>query len=407
MHNGLKKSITTLIQNSFYMNDTKKTDPLLSIADFTRLANTHDQHCISIYIPTSRTGEMVDKKLGQLTLKNKLKELKIDLKDYQLKDHEIDNLLYPATELINDQHFWRNQSDCLVIFITQEGMQYFAFPIDQEAFTYVADHFYLLPLLPLLNNDGKFFILALSLNQVTFYEATPFSITKVYVEDLIPEKLEEAVGYDIAQKGIQFRTGNANNKSAIFHGQGSGKDDKNMEIEKFLRAVDKGLMKLIKNESAPLILACVDHYFPIYNNISNYAFIFDQHIGGNHDTTDPYILHEMAWSLIELFFLEKRNEKKTILQNQAPSGKTSFDLNDIIPASIEGKIDTLFLKKYNDRYGIYDQVNRSLIIDEEQKLGQASLYNLAAVQTLLKGGTAYLSETMPVKGTNINALYRY
>lgn len=389
------------------MNHTKKADHLLSNADFSKLANTHDQHCISIYIPTSRAGEIVDKKLGQLTLKNKLKELKKDLKDYQLKEHEIDNLLYPAMELINDHHFWRNQSDCLVIFLTREGMQSFSFPIDQEAFTYIADHFYLLPLLPLVNNHGKFYILALSLNQVKFYEATPFSITEVYVEDLVPEKLEEVVGYDIAQKGIQFRTGNASNKSAIFHGQGSGKDDKNIEIEKFLRAVDQGLMKLIKNESAPLILACVDHYYPIYRNISSYPFIFDQHIGGNHEKTDPYILHEMAWSIIEPLFLEKRSEKKTLLQNQPPSGKTSFDLNDIIPASIEGKIDTLFVKKDEDRFGIYDQVNRSLIIDEEQKLGQASLYNLAVVQTLLKGGTAYLSENMPVKGTHINALYRY
>lgn len=389
------------------MNHTNKSDQLLSIAAFTKLANTHDQHCISIYIPTSRAGELVDKKLGPLTLKNELKQLKRDLKDYQLKEHEIENMLHPVTHLIKDQHFWRNQSDCLVIFLHQEGMQYFSLPIHQASFTYIADHFYLLPLIPLINTDTKFFLLTLSLNEVSFYEATAFSITSVYIEDLVPEKLEETVGHDIVDKGIQFRTADPSNQSAIFHGQGSGKDDKTSEIEKHFRAVDQGIMKLIKNESAPLILACVDHYHPIYSSISNYPSVFDQHIGGNHEKTDPFLLHEMAWELIAPFYDHKRNTMKELICNEPPSGKTSFDLNDIIPAAVDGKIDTLFLIPSKDRYGIYDQINRTLIIDEEQNKGQVSLFNLVAVQTILKGGTVYLSETMPIKGSHINALFRY
>lgn len=51
---------------------------LISRIDFTRLAKIHDQHCVSIYVPTHRAGEEVDKKQGQLLLKNRIKNLKTD-----------------------------------------------------------------------------------------------------------------------------------------------------------------------------------------------------------------------------------------------------------------------------------------------------------------------------------------
>ena len=133
-------------------------------------------------------------------------------------------------------------------------------------------------------------------------------ITEVYVEDLVPEKLEEVVGYDFQHKSLQFRSGQGGSAGAMFHGQGAGKDDKDAEVEKFFRAVDKGLMKLIKDENAPLILACVDHYQPIYAKITDYPNLFHQNIGGNHEETDPLLLHEMAWSLVEGYFQQQRKK---------------------------------------------------------------------------------------------------
>ena len=98
-----------------------------------------------------------------------------------------------------------------------------------------------------------------------------------------------------------------------------------------------------------------------------------------------------------------------MLRDLSSYGKTSFDLNDIIPAAIDGRIDVLFIQNEKDKFGLYDKVNRSLIVDENIKTNQASLYNLAAVQTWLKGGHVYLVEKdeMPLERTSINALFRY
>lgn len=381
----------------------------ISRNEFAKLANIHDLYCVSVYIPTSRAGMEVDRNHAQITLINNLKILKLTLKDCNLSNTEIDEFLSPLYDLVNESQFWRHQSDCLAIFMNKQQLKYYTLPIDQDEFTYVSDHFYLLPIMPLFTGDGSFYILSLSLQDVKLFEGTRHTISEVDVEDLLPQKLEEVVGYDFQNKSLQFRSGQGGDAGAIFHGQGSGKDDRNMEVEKFLRAVDKGLMMLIKDEEAPLILACVDYYQPIYAKVTNYNHLFPQNIGGNHEETDPFLLHEMAWLLVEEHFQKQRKKLGKKIRRMSSKGKTSFDLNDIIPAAMDGRVEILFVQHDKDKFGLYDKLNRSLIIDENIKTSQASLYNLAAVQTWLKGGHVFVVEKdeMPFKGTNINALFRY
>jgi hypothetical protein len=381
----------------------------ISKNDLNILAGIHDQHCVTIYVPTSGPDEKKDKNHGQIRLKNSLKKLKQTLKAYNLSDNEIENYLTPVEDLLDDGRLWREQYGCLAIYLNKERLRFYQLPIDQDEFTYVSDHFYVLPVMPLFSDKGQFFILSLSLQNVKLFDCTPYSISEVSIEDLVPEKLEEVVGYDYQNKNLQYRSGQGGSSGAMFHGQGSGKDDKDGEIEKFLRAVDKGLMKLLRDEEAPLILACVDHYLPIYAKITNYANLFQQNIKGNHEEKDPHLLHEMAWSLVKDYFLRRRKSIAKLLMDRSSSGKTSFDLNDIIPAAIDGRIEALFIQNDRDKYGLYDIVNRSLIIDENIKANQASLYNLAAIQTWIKGGRVYLvdKEDMPFQHTSINALFRY
>lgn len=382
---------------------------LISRSGFTKLANTHDQHCVSIYIPTYRAGHDADIKKGQITLKNCLKEVRAKLKHYQLGDHEIEDYLEPAENLLTDYNFWKNQSDCLAIFISNSLVKIYTLPVEQPEFTYVADHFYLLPIFPVLTYEHKFYLLNLSLNKVKFYESTRYSITEINLEGIVPEKLEEVVGYNYQSKSLQFRTGQGGDAGVIYHGQGSGKEDKEMETEKFLRAVDQSLMSIIKEDDSPLVLACVDHYFPMYKKITSYSNVYARHVKGNHEDTPPKMLHEMALEEVNDFFYKNRKNAAKRLNEQSSVGKISFDLNDIIPAAIDGRIESLFIQKLKDRFGLYDKINRSLIIDEGQKAKQASLFNLAAVQTWLKDGDVFIveKEEMPIEGTNINALFRY
>jgi len=389
--------------------NTEIQNGLMSEKQFMELANVHDRHCISIFIPTFRAGEDVDSRKGQLRLKNQLKELKKKLKELELSENEIKNRMAPIQPLLEDVHFWRNQSDGLAIFLTKENLEYFTLPVHFDEITYVADHFYLIPVFPLFNDDGKFYLLALSQQQIDFYECSRHSITEVFVEDLTPERLEDAVGYDYRDKSLQFRSPQGGSTGALFHGHGSGKDDKRQEIEKFFRAVDDGLMNLLNDEKAPLVLACVDHYFPIYKNVSRYTNLFEKNVSGNPKEEDPVFLHEQAWSMLENYFKQERKGKIEQYNRFSASDKTMDQLEEILPACFDGRIDTLFIQKGKDRFGTYHEGNRQVQFDKDPSVYSDSLFNLAVIHTLRNSGNVYLEdkEEMPENKRPICALLRY
>ncbi len=86
----------------------------------------------------------------------------------------------------------------------------------------------------------------------------------------------------------------------------------------------------------------------------------------------------------------------------------SIDLNDVMPAAANGQVKALFLRKDTDRYGYYDKINSTLIINGVKRSGDASLHNTAAIETWRHGGQVYLleAEKMPVPGTFVNAVMR-
>lgn len=391
--------------------ERKDRDSLLSEKEFRQLSGVHDSNCISIYIPTERAGEQVDKKHGQLRLKNSLKQVRTMLEQAGLSENEIGEILGGVEGLLGDVQFWRNQSDGLAIFIHEEKMYHYTLPLHFKTHACVGDHFYLLPVIPFFNDDGTFYLLVLSQQRVNLFECSRHFITEVYIEDLTPERLEDVVGYDYREKSLQHRSQQGGEAGTMFHGQGAGKDDKQKETEKFFRAVDAGLMKILHNEDAPLVLACVDHYFPVYKEITAYQHLFDKHVSGNPDNADPLLLHEEAWLLVEDYFRNQRESKRKQIQDLSAGGKTSREIGEIVPASIEGRVDTLFIQEGKDQYGIYDRTRRSVITEENEsdRLYHASLYNMAAVNTLRNGGRVFLaaSEAMPLKDDEIHALMRY
>jgi hypothetical protein len=378
----------------------------LSKKQVAKLAKVHDQHCISIYLPVSDVGDVNQKDHGRLLLKNQLKSLHAGLSHYGLSHTEITDYLEPVYNLLEDENLWRYQPDCLAIFLHDHTMNYFFLPGKFREVSYVSDHFYLKPVLSQFNGHGRFFLLALSLGSVQLYEGNAYQISAIDIEEFLPGKLEDVVGYDFQDKSLQFRTGQA---GTVYHGQGIGKDDKLKETEKYFRAVDKGLLKILNGDNVPLILACVDEHYPIYAQVTRYQNLFPKHLSGNADNADLSSLHASAWDLVKGVFDEGRNKARNAFKNLSSGEKTSIDLNDIIPAAIEGRVSSLFIQQGKDRFGLYDKTNGTLMVDEKPGLMQASLYNLAAVHTWLNNGRVFIetSGDMPFAGSEINALFRY
>jgi hypothetical protein len=374
------------------------------------LVQINEPHCISIFIPTNRAGQEVTQNVDQKNLKNKIKEVKHKLESYSLKEREISKLLEPLTGLLNDPGFWKYQSDGLAIFRNHDFFEYYTIPVAFEPYSYIADHFYTLPLMPYINDEVKFFLLALSIGNVKFYEGFPHQINEVVMDDLLPGKLQEVVGFDFEEKNLQFRTGNDARGGANFHGHGStSEEEKKLEITKYFKAVNEGLMKFLNGKKTPLLLATVDYLVPLYNDVNDYKYIQREFIAGNPEYEEPVYLHERARELLEGQYDQVRKEKVKAFEYELSNQKASYNEEEIIKAAIDKRIDTLFVNKSEELWGIYDKENYKILIRDKEDAQSSDLLNLAAAHTILNSGRVYLAgpESVPEPASKLNAIFRY
>lgn len=376
---------------------------------FETLANKHYAHCVSIYLPMPKIGKEQKEHLAQANLKSCIKEVHKTLSEYQLHEDEINKYIKPIEELIINSELWRNPSEGLAIFLDSEELTYYMLPIPFETKTYVASHFYLKPLLPLYHENGIYYLLELSQDYVKLYEASKYSFKDLHLKSFAPDQLEKAVGFDYRPKMLQFRSGQDAFSSGSFHGHGEGKDDKKKELFTFFRAIDKGLMLEIKNHDAPLIIACVNELFNNYKEANTYPNLFNKNISGDPEFIEKNQLHKDSWKLIKAYFGKTKQTKLNQFTELYNTPKTSYQISDIIPAALNGKIDTLFVENNTDLYGTYNKLNGKIKLDKERKINNASLTNLTALKTFLQGGKVYLldADEMPIKGRSLNALFRY
>jgi len=382
-------------------------------SEFDKLKSIHSSNCLSIYIPThvaNEEGEGIKK--DQTRLKNELKEAEKQLNILEYKQPQIDSFLKPVGALIDDIDFWRHQSNGLAIFYDNDELRTYSIPRSFNPITYVGTQFYLKPMTDLLHRSGRHFILQLSLGEVKLYQATENTISEVKIDDLVPNKLTEAVGSDLEDSHLERRSGQGEKggSEGIYHGQGAGSDtEKKKEALKYFREVDEGLMKLLHDESSPLIVACVDYLYPIYQEANSYKDLADSHISGNFEDREITVLKEKAWEIVSEKSKDRVKEDKKKVSASLNENKASDKIDEIVHASISGRTEILFLKEDEEVWGTYDREDGSVKISEVRKVGDTGLFNLAAIKTIENGGEVYLlpHEEMPIEESSANALFRY
>lgn len=370
--------------------------------------------CISIFLPTHRAG--LDWKQDPIRLKNLLREAEEKLSEHDVAAERIEELLEPARLLLPDDDFWKHQSDGLAVFLAGKGMRNYRLPRRFDELVLVQDRFYVKPLLPLLSGDGRFHLLAMSQNQVRLFEGTRDGLREIDLAD-IPESLRDAVGYDWQERSLQFHTGagpsgggspTGRSRQAIFHGHGEPEDDAKEEIEVFFRAVDEGVRGLIDDLHEPLLVAAVDYERALYRKVSKHPHLLEEGISGNPERVHVNDLHERAWEIVEPVFRAEVEHAAERYEELASAGKVNSNPKEIVPAAVDGRVDTLFIPRGQRLWGRYDEETRTVTLNDGEAPGIVDLFDSAAVKTLTQGGTVYSVNDEEIPGVGpMAAIYRY
>ena len=383
---------------------------ILNPVAFKELLAHQGKWCVSLYMPTHRVGR--DQQQNPIRLKNLLAESETKLLANGLRRPEAESLMRPAEELLWNRDFWQHQANGLAIFLTSDFYKVYRLPIDFEELLMIGTSFHIKPLLPGLGRGIKFYVLALSLNNVRLFEGNADSISEVQLN--FPTSMEETLNEDDGERSFNMlsgssRSGEGRVGAGSLHGHGED-DDQKKDILRFFQSVNQGLNDLLEDKNIPMVLAGVEYLIPIYREASSYQNLLEDPIVGNPERENPKELHEKAWKIVKPIFEE--SQKKAFEKFEQLSGQRSdlaiTDIRAAVKAATVGQMETLFVPLGVQKWGRYDAQNHKVHLAQEPGEEDEDLLDFAAAQTILNSGQVFAvpQEQMP-GGGEIAAILRY
>lgn len=376
--------------------------------EFLSVARNH--FCVSIFLPTHRAGKEIQQ--DSVRLKNLLREAEAELMRNGIRKLKAGELLAPAQQLQARAGFWRYQSDGLALFLAPGFFQYLRLPLNFHEFLSVEERFQIQPLLPLFTAGGRFYLLAFSKKQVRVFEGSDYSLSTIEL-DGIPRSMREMMKYEVHEGLYNVHSGggypSAKKKEVgVFHGQGGGLDDSEAKLLNYCQLIDRGLHRLLRSETAPLVIAAVQEAASVYRRANTYNHLIPGVIEGNPDLLRELELHRAAWNVLRPHFEQARNQALASYNELAGSPRVSNLLKETLLAAHQGRILSVILPLNVQRWGRYNFEQDELIGHDERQPGDEDLLNLIAIQTILHDGAVYAMapEEMPEYSVAA-AVFRY
>jgi len=381
----------------------------LTFSELLRLSSPETAPCVSIYLSTHRKGMEINEHQDQLAFKQAIKEAESALRSSGLDDSRIAKMLKPANVLLSDKKFWHHMLDSLVLFVSPDEFNFYLLPYSFDPLVDVSSEFYLLPLITQIEAEDHYLLLKLSKKEVKLYDITRTESNEVDTLGLLPQNLRAVAGSDVEEESLQFHSTNPRTGTSQFHGHGAGKDDEGTELIEYFREIDRGLNKLLPDQSAKLLIATVNGQFGEYKAVSKYRSLFPESIPGNPDGVAINTLAGKGWKIIDEERKKEIHEQVNRYREMSTKENTNSRFSEVIPACINGRVDTLFVAEGARQFGIYNPELNRVELHDSRAADDIELINHAAIDVIRQKGTVISlnRDTMPEPESPVNAVYRY
>lgn len=371
-------------------------------------------HSLSIFIPTHQRGRAVNEGQDLIAFKNHVQAARLALEAQDLRSNDIADLLQPLEDLLADPLFWRHQQAGLAVFRSPDYLAVFRSPLPLPDAHRLGPRFWLGPLLPFAQPFAGFYVLQISKKEALLHRADAFGMTPVDLSDELPAGLAEVTQYYDFEEELQGRPSGGGGLTAAYTSDDSNREQKEKDhlLADYFRLVDAAVTaRLGAAQTAPLLLASVAYFQPLYRAVNSYPHLHAGGLTGNFDHTPPPELHALATALLGDGLAHTQQQRVAEYQNGSGSGLVAPDTRQVLTAAAAGRVQTLFLQAEAEVWGQFDEATLATAVHAQPQAGDGSLLDQAALLTLRHGGEVYvldnaklLDRTAPVAMT---ALLRY
>jgi hypothetical protein len=372
-------------------------------ASYVALAAEHVGPCISIYV----NGSVGPERAQLITrIKRLFRAAELKLRSVPMSFEDAEQLVDPKLRAIEEGQLLHLGTEGFAMFMSRDffGLSYL--PEQVADHFIVGREFHVRTLLSLMPPDDRFFILALSQKHVKLFEGSRLGIKERTLRDT-PENLHEDFEGQSFERQYQLHTSSSptsGQKGAVFHGPSLGDKDR---IAHFLRDVERGVAGALKDRTAPLILATVDYFVPIYREANSYPHLVDETISGNPDQLSADAIHAAAWKILKSENSKAGTRAFSVYTEHMNTPLTSSNLRETLTAAYRGLVRFLFISSSGERWGSLVPPE-TVHVHDTQEPGDDDLLNLAAILTLRRGGHVYVVPPTHLRqGADVATVFRF
>lgn len=361
---------------------------MLSRGEFETLLGVREGPAVSVYLATHAAGAQT--RHDRIRLDGLLDEAAGAVAALGVRGAAAAAMFEPARMLTGEPRFWAARAQGLALFLTPRVLRHYRVPIGLAELAVVSDRFHLKPLFRLFTGDGRFYLLALGESGLRLYQGSHEQLAPLDVATL-PRELAEALAAEEPPAPPQLHAGAPRSPAgSIFHGHGHGHGAGGDEaILRHFRRVDQALGAILERETAPLVLAGVEHLLPIYRAANRYPHLLEAGVPGRPERLALAALHERAWRVVAPVFAAAESAARRRFHALRGSERGPGRLADIALAAAEGRVETLFVPVGVQRWGRVDPAARRVDERAEPAPGDYDLLDFAAQETFLHGGVVY------------------
>jgi hypothetical protein len=351
--------------------------------DLDELLAIEAQPALSIYLPTHVAGREI--RQDPIRLKNLTASLARRLAE-QWRRPAVEALLAPAQALIKDENFWRHQQSGLALFLAPdfERMHHLPIAVSEEAL--LGLRFHIRPLLPLIEDEGQFWLLTISEARTCLYKASRWHCAAVSGVDLpqgIGEVRNESLYQETKYGAPEARQG------PIAHTQTLGESPHEVhktELLRLLQRIAAAVEPCLKRQPRPLVVAAQPQILGHFLETVKAPDVLGPGLAGNPDSLSAEELRQRAYALVEPREAAARGAALSRLEALRGTGQATSEATEIVTAACEGRIDTLLLDRDHRIWGRFDDAGGRAIVHDPRGEDDVDLLDYAAALTLRHGG---------------------
>lgn len=320
------------------------------------------------------------------------------------EDARREAMMQPLREIADRHDVFNAGARGLVVFASPRRVEHWHLPVPIEEVARVDERPYLEPLIPLVTDPVHFYVITLSLRQARVLECSRFVARELPLPKGTPTRMEDAAGWEVRQDSLQLRQ---DVRQTMFHGHGAGKDDRDADIEKYVRELDRGLWEAITHKDSPVVMITSERIEPLFRDHTRLPNVVEPFLHGSVEHTSDAEIHARALELVAPRFEKAVEQAKERLLDLLGTGNATSQIGELVIAAADGRIDTLFVREGAMVPGTYDADAHTVSVGDGRP-DTTDLLDRASTDVFLSGGRVYRlsSERMPVTA-EAAAILRY